>query len=166
MRTASLALLIALVTVPAGAQQRSAPGKAPQKAKAPAAARPTAAAAAERPAAAPVARRDPFQALIARGGRGGGEEEPSNLPPGPAGLLVSRINLLGLVRAPNGMLAVVSNPQRRVYFLREGARLYNGQVERITMESVTFREQGKDAFGKPVERQLTRRLYPSAGEQR
>ncbi len=162
----SLALLVILAAGPSAAQQKSAPAKAPQKA--PAKAAPSAQAAkapAEKPAQAPASRRDPFQPLIARGSRGG-DDEPTNLPPGPAGLLVSRITLQGLVRAPNGMIAVVTNPQRRVYFLREGQQLYNGKVERITMDSVTFREQGKDAFGKPVERQMTRRLYPGAGEQR
>jgi hypothetical protein len=30
---------------------------------------------------------------------------------------------------------------------------------------VSFQEFGKDAFGKPLERQVTKRLYPSPGEQ-
>ena len=61
---------------------------------------------------------------------------------------------------------MVSNPQQRVYFLREADQLYDGKVERITMEAVAFHESGKDAFGKPVERQVIKRLYPSPGEQR
>jgi hypothetical protein len=32
------------------------------------------------------------------------------------------------------------------------------------MEGVAFHEIGKDAFGKPVDRQVTKRLYPSPGE--
>ena len=110
-----------------------------------------------------VARRDPFDPLV---GKHHGGEVPERLPPGKAGLVVSTLRVDGIVRGPNGMIAVVSNPQQRVYFLREGDQLYDGKVEHITLEAVAFHEVGKDAFGKPVERQVIKRLYPSAGEQR
>lgn len=109
-----------------------------------------------------VARRDPFDPLVGKDRPGSGS--PERLPPGKAGLVVSTLRLDGIVRGPNGMIAVVSNPQQRVYFLREGDQLYDGKVERITMEGVAFHEIGKDAFGKPVDRQVTKRLYPSPGE--
>ena len=88
-----------------------------------------------------------------------------NLPPSKAGLQVSTLRLDGVVKSTNGMIAVVANPQQRTYFLREGDQLYDGKVEKISMEGVTFHEEGKDAFGKPVERQVNKRLYSSAGEQ-
>jgi len=88
-----------------------------------------------------------------------------NLPIGKAGLQVNTLRLDGIVKASNGMIAVVANPQQRTYFLREGDQLYDGKVEKISMEGVTFHEEGKDAFGKPVERQVNKRLYSSAGEQ-
>ena len=53
----------------------------------------------------------------------------------------------------------------RTYFLREGDQLYDGRVEKIAMDGVSFHEVGKDAFGKPVERQVNKRIYSSAGEQ-
>ena len=87
------------------------------------------------------------------------------LPPGKAGLVVATVHVDGTVSSPNGMLAVVSNPDQRVYFLREGDRLYDGDVEKIGLDGVTFKENSKDAFGKPVERIVTKRIYPSAGEQ-
>jgi hypothetical protein len=111
-----------------------------------------------------VVRRDPFNPLVGRSRPG--EGLPDRLPPGKAGLIISTLRLDGIVRAPNGMIVVVSNPQQRVYFLREGDQLYDGRVERITLEAVAFHEVGKDAFGKPLERQVIKRLYPSAGEQR
>ena len=111
-----------------------------------------------------VARRDPFDPLVSRQRPGG--DLPDRLPPGKAGLVISTLRVDGIVRGPNGMIAVVSNPQQRVYFLREGDQLYDGRVLRITMEGVSFHETGKDAFGKPVDRQMTKRLYPSPGEQR
>ena len=110
-----------------------------------------------------AARRDPFESLLARtqGGKG-----TANLPPGKAGLQVSTLRLDGIVRSPNGMIAVVSNPQSRTYFLREGDHLYDGSVDKITMDGVSFHEEGKDAFGKPMERQVNKRIYStSSGEQ-
>ena len=110
-----------------------------------------------------AARRDPFESLLAH--TQGGKGNP-NLPPGKAGLQVSTLRLDGIVRAPNGMIAVVSNPQARTYFLREGDHLYDGSVDKITMDGVSFHEEGKDAFGKPVERQVNKRIYStSSGEQ-
>lgn len=110
-----------------------------------------------------VARRDPFESMVGRGNTGGAPTGP--LPPGKAGLQVSTLRLDGIVRAPSGMIAVVSNPQARTYFLREGDQLYDGRVEKIAMDGVSFHEVGKDAFGKPVERQVNKRIYASAGEQ-
>jgi Tfp pilus assembly protein PilP len=109
------------------------------------------------------ARRDPFESLVSR------QQAQANaiakLPPGKAGLQVSTLRLDGIVKAPNGMIAVVSNPQARTYFLREGDHLYDGSVEKISMDGVSFHEEGKDAFGKPMERQVNKRIYASAGEQ-
>lgn len=108
-------------------------------------------------------RRDPFESLV---GREKAQAEASkNLPPGKAGLQVASLRLDGIVRSSNGMIAVVTNPQSRTYFLREGDQLYDGRVEKIAMDGVSFHEMGKDAFGKPVERQVNKRIYSSAGEQ-
>ncbi|HXJ04062.1 MAG TPA: pilus assembly protein PilP [Candidatus Acidoferrum sp.] len=108
-------------------------------------------------------RRDPFESLVAR--QQAQTNAGKNLPPGKAGLQVSTLRLDGIVKAPNGMIAVVTNPQARTYFLREGDQLYDGRVEKIAMDGVSFHEMGKDAFGKPVERQVNKRIYSSAGEQ-
>jgi len=110
-----------------------------------------------------AARRDPFESLVARQQAAAGAK--NNLPPGKAGLQVSTLRLDGIVKAPNGMIAVVSNPQARTYFLREGDHLYDGTVDKISMDGVSFHEEGKDAFGKPVERQVNKRIYSSPGEQ-
>ena len=114
-------------------------------------------------AAKPAVRRDPFESLVARqeaAAKGG-----QNLPPGKAGLQVGTLRVDGIVKANSGMIAVVTNPQARTYFLREGDRLYDGAVEKISMDGVTFHEEGKDAFGKPVERSVNKRIYSMAGEQ-
>jgi hypothetical protein len=109
-----------------------------------------------------IARRDPFESLVGR------QQKQAQAGPaiaGKPGLVISTLRLDGVVRAPNGMIAVVTNPQQRTYFLREGDQLYDGRVEKIIMDSVSFHEVGKDAFGKPVERQVNKRIYSSPGEQ-
>jgi len=114
------------------------------------------------PEQARIARRDPFESLLSRQKAGG---DAKNLPPGKGGLQVSTLRIDGIVRGPNGMIAVVSNPQQRTYFLHEGDQLYDGRVEKIAMDGVSFHETGKDAFGKPVERSVNKRIYSTAGEE-
>ena len=147
-------------------KKAAAPKAAAQAKKAPTAAAPAASAApAEAPAVdkteALLNKRDPFVPLINDKKDKGGQ----HLPPGKAGLVIATVRVDGAVRATSGMIAVVSNPEESVYFIREGDRLYDGAVEKIGLDGVTFRENSKDAFGKPVERVVTKRIYASAGEQ-
>lgn len=107
-----------------------------------------------------VGKRDPFVALI-NTSKGGSE----HLPPGKAGLVIGTLTVQGTVQGANGMIAVIANPDQRVYFVREGDRLYDGAVEKINLDGVTFEQNTKDAFGKPIERTVVKRIYPSAGEQ-
>jgi hypothetical protein len=110
-----------------------------------------------------TSRRDPFSALVGGPAAGGGV--PTNLPPGKAGLVISRVRIDGIVKGPGGMIAVVTNGQERTYFLREGDQLYDGSVTHITMTDVAFHETGKDPFGKPVEREVSKPLNATPGEQ-
>ena len=107
-----------------------------------------------------VGKRDPFVALV-NTSKGGAE----HLPPGKAGLVIGTLSVQGTVQGENGMIAVIANPDQRVYFVREGDRLYDGEVEKISLDAVTFQQNTKDAFGKPIERTVIKRIYPSAGEQ-
>jgi len=133
--------------------------KAPAQAALPTPVAPTAEKAAQEKA--PV-RRDPFDTLLYKAKAG--NAPPENLPPGKAGLVVGTLRIDGIVHGSEGMIAIVSNPQQRVYFLREGDKLYDGSVEHITLEAISFHEIGKDAFGKPLEHEVTKRLYPTPGE--
>jgi hypothetical protein len=109
-----------------------------------------------------VAHRDPFLPLISEQKQLAGNE---HLPPGKAGLVITSVRVDGAVRSENGMIAVLSNADQRTYFVREGDQLYDGEVEKIGLDGVTFRQNSKDAFGKAVERVVTKRIYASAGEQ-
>jgi len=153
----------ATVTLPAQTAPAKQPAKPAVKTAKASAKKPTAPVSGAAASEQRVARRDPFESLTSRQEQAA--KTSANLPPGKAGLQVSTLRLDGIVRSPNGMIAVVSNPQQRTYFLREGDQLYDGSVEKIAMDSVSFHELGKDAFGKPVERQVNKRIYSSAGEQ-
>ena len=151
---------------PSGPATAKAPAKAPAAAKGStkAASAKSAKPSVEKPAEEKtVTRRDPFDTLLTKARSG--NAPPENLPPGKAGLIVDTLRIGGIVHSPNGMIAIVSNSQQRVYFLREGDKLYDGTVEKITLDAISFQEIGKDAFGKPLERVVTKRLYPSPGEQ-
>ncbi len=108
-----------------------------------------------------IAKRDPFVALVNVQKEGGGGP---NLPPGKAGLVVATVRVDGTVKSGDELLAVVSNPERHVYFVREGDHLYDGSVKKIDLDGVTFQEDSKDAFGKPIVREVTKRIYASAGD--
>jgi len=154
---------LSLFVIATGAQEGKSPKKHPHKGKAAAHAPKTPGASPAAPAAGTAeqseVRRDPFVPLINT------TKEAEHLPPGKAGLVVATVRVDGTVSSPDGMIAVVSNPEEHVYFVREGDRLYDGEVEKISLDGVTFRENSKDAFGKPVERTVTKRILASAGEQ-
>jgi Tfp pilus assembly protein PilP len=143
-----------------GTQAKQTPPKSDAK---PPAKTPAPTPAADKPVPPPV-RRDPFVMLVAKK-PGGGEMAPIHLPPGKAGLQVNTLVIQGIISSPSGMIAVVANPQKSVYFLHSGDELFDGRVEKIDIDGVTFHEVGKDAFGKPLERSVTRKLNSSLGEQ-
>jgi len=105
------------------------------------------------PTSAPGKRRDPFispvQARIeglASACQGGG----------PRCLAVNEIVLRGVVRTPSGMVAVVENAAQRTYFLHENTPIYNGFVEKITPDSVVFKEHYLDNLGHDSQREVVK----------
>ena len=146
---------------PAPAEKPAAKAPATETAKAAATSAPTAAPA----AASSAAKRDPFDPLVGKDKESAGSLSADRLPPGKAGLVITTLRVDGVVQGPGGMVAIVSNPQQRVYFVHEGDQLFDGRVGKITMEAVAFHQMGKDPFGAPVERDVTKQLYPTPGEQ-
>jgi hypothetical protein len=72
-------------------------------------------------------------------------------------LLVGEVSLHGVVRTPSGFIAVVVNGEH-TYFLRENDPLADGAVERITKDSIILRERSSDALGRPLTREVTKKL--------
>ncbi len=69
----------------------------------------------------------------------------------------------GTVRDISGkMMAVVVTGTRRTYTLRENDQVFNGTVEKITTDSVIFREYVKDAVGHEIPREVVKKLGPAS----
>jgi Tfp pilus assembly protein PilP len=106
--------------------------------------------------------RDPFAPLVRASEPDAGH---ANLPPGIAGLQVATMRLEGMVKTSDGVLAVVANPEDHVYFLHTGDHIFDGVVEKIELAQITFQQESKDAFGRVVQRDVTKRLNPIAGDE-
>jgi hypothetical protein len=152
------------VDKPAAAEKKSAPF-APKPATAAVAAKPASAPAAaatpaavklaetSRVSAVPANRRDPFISPIVKASGGGPVCET-----GKRCLMVDQIALKGIVKSPNGYIAVVENAAKRAYFLRENDPVFNGSVVKITGDTIIFREQTVDKLGKQSMREVTKKV--------
>jgi hypothetical protein len=90
----------------------------------------------------PAGRRDPFRSLVEKLDI----ERQGPRPSGIAGMLISEVDLVGIVDDPEGDLAFFSGSDNRGYFLRVGQKLYDGQIIRIDTRSrrVIFRQEVND----------------------
>ena len=77
-------------------------------------------------------------------------------------LAIDQINLKGIVKADSGMIAVVVNSLDKAYFLRENDPVFNGFVVKITGDSIIFKETVQDRLGKPLTREVTKKITTSA----
>ena len=106
----------------------------------------------------PGERRDPFKSLLSA-------REPAELrgprPEGIPGLLIDEIDLTGIFVTPDGPVAqVVSPEQDRSYLLREGDQLYDGDVVRISQDSVVFKQILDDPTASKPFREVQKQLNP------
>ena len=86
-------------------------------------------------------------------------------PPGPRGLAVGEMLLEGIVReeVSKTMIAVVTGPERRAFFLRVNDPVYHATVSRITTDAVYFTETYKDPAGHETTREVSKKM-PATGE--
>jgi colicin import membrane protein len=103
-------------------------------------------------------KRDPFLSpLVAAGAR-----NPSNCSTGKRCLVVDQIVLKGVVQMRNGNLALVENAGKRPYVLHENDSLFNGSVVKITGDSLILREESNDILGRPVSREVVKKVTAPA----
>jgi Tfp pilus assembly protein PilP len=157
VRTLTLGLIAALAVLPAAAQQKKKAEKQPAVKQQP------------QPAAKAEARqragehRDPFIAVMRPEKPGSPAPAPPTCGPGVRSLIIGQTDFNGVVKAPAGMIAVVTaNPGDRTYFLKEGTPLCNGRVVKITPDAVVFEEDIIDVMGKPAKREVIKRIPTEA----
>jgi Tfp pilus assembly protein PilP len=105
-------------------------------------------------------RRDPFVSPIRSQT---GVAPTSACTSGKRCLNIPELVLQGTVRDITGkMMAVVTTSNRtRTYTLRENDQVFNGSVEKITSDSIIFREYVRDPLGRESAREVVKKLGPT-----
>jgi len=110
----------------------------------------------------PAGRRDPFRSLI----------DPLNMaqkgprPRGIAGMLISEVDLVGIVQKGKEQLAFFNGSDNKGYFLRVGDSLYDGKITKIDRSTgtVMFRQDVNDPRSIKPFRDVTKRLASAEEE--
>lgn len=109
-------------------------------------------------------RRDPFLNLFEHMGIGPRGPRPR----GSSGMLVSELDLVGIVQDPSGGdCALVIGSDNKGYFLRVGDAVYDGRVIAVDsrLGNVTFRQQVDDPRLIKPYRDIVKRLVPLEDEE-
>lgn len=102
----------------------------------------------------PAGRRDPFRSLLA----GRQREEVGDRPPGLRGMGVDEIKLQGIMRLPDGYVAMIQGTDNLSYLVHAGTVLWDGTVERIEPGRVVFKVQVADPQSLKPYREVVRTL--------
>jgi Tfp pilus assembly protein PilP len=103
-------------------------------------------------------KRDPFVSPIRESGGTG-----PTCTTGKKCLAIDTVDLKGIVRMQQGMIAVVESSTRKVtFFLRENDPVFNGYVMKITLDSIVFRENVVDKAGNQSTRDVIKRVVAPA----
>lgn len=102
----------------------------------------------------PAGRRDPFRSLLA----GPLKEDLGERPPGLRGMGVEEIRLQGIMKLPEGYVAMVQGTDNLSYMVRAGTVLWDGTVERVEPGRVVFKLQVSDPTSLKPYREVVRSL--------
>ena len=140
---------------PAAAAEKKRPAK-PAQSKPVVAGKPASPGTTRKTFRAGAGRRDPFVSPIRSST---GIPLRPNCSTGKRCLYIPELLVQGTVRDLNGkMVAVVVNQARHTYFLRESDQVFNGSVQRITTDSVIFREYVTDSLGRESVHEVVKRV--------
>ncbi len=104
----------------------------------------------------PGSRRDPFRSLQQRRRIGPSAEKR---PEGPAGLLIDEISVEGVFVLDGGpVVQVQSASQETSFLLRVGDQLWDGDVIRITLQEVVFKQSVNDPTALKPFREVVKKL--------
>lgn len=105
-------------------------------------------------------RRDPFRSLIGpRQSLGEGER-----PPGVPGFLVDEIDLAGVVKTKQGLVAMIKGPDNKGYLVRVGDKVFDGELIRIAQGSIVFRQEVNDPTQIERYKEVVKELVPQTGK--
>ena len=107
----------------------------------------------------PAGRRDPFRSLVDAANTVGKGPRPRGI----AGMLISEVDLVGIVQKGKGALAFFNGSDNKGYFLKVGDTLYDGKIISIDRRTgtVQFRQDVNDPRSIKPFRDVTKRLTPA-----
>jgi hypothetical protein len=106
----------------------------------------------------PGNRRDPFKSLLIAPDR---PEFRGPRPEGIPGLLIDEVDLKGILRTARGYIAQVSaSNQKKMYLLKEGDQLYDGDVVSIGKNEVVFKQIVQDPTALKPFREIVKSFTP------
>ncbi len=79
-------------------------------------------------------------------------------PPGIAGMYINQVDLVGVSAAPDGQTAVFRGTDKRVYFLHEGDRMFDGYIKAVALDAVRLIRETRLRSGKVLSQEVTKRL--------
>jgi hypothetical protein len=105
----------------------------------------------------PGGRRDPFRSLLASRTT----ERRGPRPEGVPGLLVDEVTVTGIFHVPRGWVAQVrSSDKGKSFLLKEGDRLYDGEVVSIGGNEVVFKQVVQDPTALKPFHEVVKKLKP------
>ena len=104
-------------------------------------------------------RRDPFLSPIALAAS---RTPAAACSTGKHCLVVEQIALKGIIQTKEGNIAMVENGAKRSYYLHENDALFDGSVVKISGDSVTFRQESSDYLGRPVSKEVIKKVSAPA----
>ena len=104
-------------------------------------------------------RRDPFRSLVEKVAIKGEGERPKGI----AGMMISEVDLVGIITSPKGEIAFLNGSDNKGYFMRSGDNLYDGTVMDIDRAAgrVIFRQKVDDPREIKPYREIIKKLYSS-----
>lgn len=108
----------------------------------------------------PGTRRDPFKSLLKTKTE---REVPraEERPEGVAGLLIDELRIQGIFLLDSGPVAqVISSASETSFLVRQGDQLWDGDVLRITLDEIVFKQTVNDPTALKPFREVVKKLSP------
>lgn len=108
----------------------------------------------------PGTRRDPFKSLLKTKTE---REVPraEERPEGVAGLLIDELRIQGIFLLESGPVAqVISSASETSFLVRQGDQLWDGDVLRITLDEIVFKQTVNDPTALKPFREVVKKLSP------